>query len=65
MVRVNESEYLEATESYTGWCPLCKEFTTGSVEPDAQNYKCEMCGENSVMGAEEALMAGEIEFTEE
>lgn len=38
-----------------GFCQACGEEADG-CEPDARNYKCEMCDENEVFGAEELLM---------
>lgn len=38
-----------------GFCIACGE-TTFNVEPDAEKYKCESCGENKVYGAEEILI---------
>lgn len=55
-VPVSESDFIEAQESYTGWCTNCEAFTTGSVEPDATNYKCDECRNLTVFGAEEALL---------
>ncbi len=43
-----------------GWCTECRDFTTGCCEPDARDYECEACGENTVMGAMEALIEGII-----
>ena len=61
MKQVSMTDYEAATESYTGWCVTCQEFTRGCTEPDAENYDCPICGENTVMGAQQALIAGEIE----
>jgi len=59
-VEVDEVDYQEAVDSYTGWCKVCKEFTRGSTEPDAEGYDCEKCGEKEVVGAEQALLLGLI-----
>jgi hypothetical protein len=56
--RVTEEKYLEAANDYIGWCSVCKEFTRESTEPDAEDYDCPVCGEDSVMGAEQALLIG-------
>lgn len=49
-----------------GYCTECDEFTNGGVEPDAKNYECISCGENTVMGAEFAIVVlGLIEITED
>lgn len=60
MPKVTEAEYLEATEGYMGWCPFCLEFTRPQTEPDAEGYDCPECKQNCVMGAEQALLLGEI-----
>lgn len=43
-----------------GYCSTCDEFTNGGVEPDAQGYKCDECDENTVMGAELAIVILEL-----
>ena len=53
-------DYMEATDQYLGWCPDCKAFSTGCVEPDAEGYPCEACGNREVVGAEQALVLGWI-----
>lgn len=53
-------DYMEATEHYLGWCPDCKAFSTECVEPDAEDYLCEACGNREVVGAEHALLLGWI-----
>jgi len=58
--KVTEAEYLEAVEDYMGWCPFCMDFTRPQTEPDAENYDCPECKQNCVMGAEQALLLGEI-----
>ena len=40
-----------------GFCIFCGEEVEG-VEPDAQEYHCECCGEPGVYGAEELLIRG-------
>lgn len=40
-----------------GFCIACGE-DADSCEPDARNYKCEVCGERQVFGAEEILLTG-------
>jgi Zn finger protein HypA/HybF involved in hydrogenase expression len=61
---VNEGDYADATESYTGWCTTCKEFTREHTEPDAEGYKCPVCDGLTVIGAEDALLLGHITFKE-
>lgn len=59
--KVSDEEYAYATNSYMGWCTACKEFTRECTEPDATEYDCDKCGQNTVMGAEQAVIEGEIE----
>lgn len=60
-VYMSEEEYAELSEEYGGVCLACENRQYG-VEPDARNYKCELCGEPRVFGAEEALLMGKIAF---
>ena len=57
---VTEEEYKDADNFYTGWCTECKDFTRDGTEPDAENYDCPICEQNTVMGAAQALLCGEI-----
>jgi len=56
---LDPNEVLEAAEEdeNTGFCILCGAEAEG-VEPDAQCYICEMCGEKSVFGAQELVVMG-------
>lgn len=49
---VKESQY---GISYIGFCVACG-AERGGCEPDARQYECYECGENTVYGAEELLM---------
>lgn len=60
MATVTENEYQQATRDYIGWCTVCEEFTRDSTEGDAEKYDCPKCEGNTVMGAENALILGEI-----
>jgi Zn finger protein HypA/HybF involved in hydrogenase expression len=60
MKYVSLDEFNEAVEGSLGWCEKCEEFTRDSTEPDAVGYECPNCGNNSVTGAENALIAGVI-----
>lgn len=62
MISITEDDYEYHTENYDGVCLGCGEWQDGGVEPDAENYKCEACGENKIVGAEQALIMGEIDF---
>ena len=59
-MKITEKRYQEACNNYRGWCVVCKKFTRSETEPDAENYECPRCGKDSVTGAENALICGEI-----
>lgn len=49
-------------ENNSGYCSMCDAITVDSgVEPDAENYRCPECGNDSVFGIEQALLLGYIE----
>ncbi len=60
VTKITESRYSEARSSYEGWCVECLEFTRSQTEPDAQDYDCPQCEENTVIGAENLLWMDEI-----
>ena len=62
--QISMEELEQMNEQSMGYCPLCREWTTGRCEPDARKYPCEKCGEKSVYGAEDAVMYGFLEVTE-
>lgn len=62
MIIIAEDEYIEHCDSDDGLCTQCWEWQCGGVEPDTENYECDACGAMSVMGAEQALICGHIEF---
>ncbi len=45
----------EDCDTCEGVCHACGNTQYG-VEPDAENYKCESCGENRVYGAQQTLL---------
>ena len=47
----------QTTVENPGICLACGEDADG-CEPDAEKYECEVCGESTVMGAEQILIAG-------
>ena len=61
-MKVSEQKYLDARDSYYGWCPSCGEFTRECTEPDAENYDCPKCGQDVVVGADQAILLGLIYF---
>jgi len=58
MVEVDMEEIQEAISESWGWCTRCNEFTYEMVEPDAEGYECPACGNNTVYGAEQAVIMG-------
>ena len=42
---MTQEEYMEFTNDYCGICLSCKEIAYGGIEPDAENYECQVCGE--------------------
>lgn len=62
---ITKDEYQEAVDSCSGICMACGEMRWSDTEPDAEEYPCDACGQNKVMGIENALLAGMIEFTDE
>ena len=58
---LTEPDYTAACDHYAGYCTQCDNITSDSgVEPDAENYKCPVCGAMAVMGIEQALLVGKI-----
>lgn len=64
MKRVTVEEYEDATQSYRGWCTTCQDFTRDSTEPDAEGYDCPVCGGDTVMGAEQAMLCEKFAIVE-
>jgi len=60
VTKITESRYHEARSSYEGWCVECCDFTRDRTEPDANDYDCPVCEENTVIGAENLLWSDEI-----
>lgn len=52
-------EYELLQEENLGMCIACG-YQQGAVEPDAENYECEDCGENKVMGVDNLLIMGYV-----
>ncbi len=56
-MKINIEEVMAAVEedNNIGFCTACGERQEG-VEPDAERYECEACGENRVYGAEQIIL---------
>jgi len=55
---ITEDRVIDAVgrDDGTGFCVACGS-EQGACEPDARRYRCEVCGERSVYGAEQLLFA--------
>lgn len=62
---VTEERFEDAVANYEGWCSECQAFTRGETEPDAEEYDCPECGQNTVTGAENALLKGLLAIEED
>lgn len=62
-MQLTESQYHAECYDHAGYCTSCKQLSYGH-EPDARGQECELCGENTVTGLEEAAMDGLVEITE-
>ena len=61
---MTEEEYLIHIGEYNGICLNCGEIRFGDTEPDAENYPCNECEEDCVMGIENALVCEHITIAE-
>ena len=54
------AEYLDGTSlEDVGYCLYCG-AERANTEPDAENYTCDKCGDDTVFGAQQLLMMGHI-----
>jgi len=53
-------EFEEMENSFYGYCTICQDWTRDCTEADADQYDCPVCGENTVVGAGNALIMGII-----
>jgi hypothetical protein len=60
----SEAEIRYMLDNYIGICTQCGDHRE-MVEPDAEGYKCESCGQMAVMGAENAIMMDILTVEEE
>lgn len=60
---MTEDEFEEMLACDAGYCSTCDDITTeGGVEPDADGYECELCGNYTVSGLENAALNGDIKI---
>jgi hypothetical protein len=64
VIVISEEEYARHSSDYDGLCLSCGEWSSGGVEPDAEDYECEVCGESAVCGTEQALLMGGLDIGE-
>ena len=62
MKEITEAELRQADNDSQGWCTSCEEFTRDCTEPDAEDYDCPKCEQNTVVGAQQALLMGAIDI---
>ena len=54
---ITPAQYEDRAESYGGICLDCGTTHHGEIEPDAEDYECDSCGELKVYGIEQALIS--------
>jgi hypothetical protein len=59
---IGQRAFQTACDTYRGYCTSCKKFTRGECEPDSEFYDCPRCKGKTVMGAEQALLVGELDI---
>ena len=57
-------EFQDMCDESQGFCTTCQDFTRDMCEPDAENYLCESCDQETVFGAEQALIMGLVTVEE-
>ncbi len=62
---ITEEQYQDLAEGYGGICLACGTTQLGDIEPDAEDYACDSCGDRKVHGIEQALMSGRIAFSDD
>jgi len=58
--KIKLEQYIQLDDDMAGLCTSCGYVQEG-CEPDAEKYRCEACGEDSVYGPHWYLMAGKVE----
>jgi hypothetical protein len=60
-MKMTESEFRDHCNEYNGYCVNCNCIGRwGNTEPDAEEYECDECGDNTCMGIEQAMLMGHI-----
>ena len=60
-IRFKETDIVAARRDYTGFCIACGE-PRDCCEPDASNYTCQTCDDDTVFGAEEIMIMGLVDW---
>lgn len=60
--KMTEEEFKAHRDEYSGGCISCGTIQYGGVEPDAEDYECEACGESHMYGIENLLHMGRIDI---
>jgi predicted RNA-binding Zn-ribbon protein involved in translation (DUF1610 family) len=64
-ISMTQAQFRDYEENFNGVCTSCGAEHFGGVEGDAENYPCEYCGENAVMGMHWLLFTDKINLLEE
>lgn len=64
-LRISMADYQDMAECSMGFCLDCSDWTTETVEPDAEYLPCETCDAEAVVGAEEALVMGVLDVQDD
>ena len=62
---MTRSDYQDHADSYGGLCLACGDLPPSGIEPDAEGYECEACGEPAVCGIEQALLLGRLGISDD
>ena len=62
MKKITMAEFRKADNDSQGWCTSCEDFTRDCTEPDAEEYDCPICDENTVAGAQQAIVLGFLDI---
>lgn len=54
----------ELDSEYSGVCLYCNNVKYSEVEPDAENYECEVCGMDGVTGSHWLPMMASVKIVE-
>jgi hypothetical protein len=66
-LHIRYDEFMRHTyQGYPSFCTNCAEYDphASCVEPDAENYYCESCDTNNLMGVEQAVIHGLVIITD-